>query len=107
MLLSFIGHHKFGAANIHTLNVCGQVGWLKGRLSFDDDKDDTEINTIGGGLDSGLGGRVVKLYDMQGNKVAQTTTNGNGEYQSRPIHQFGKLSCRSTCVHSCRAKCNN
>ncbi|MEL6783138.1 MAG: SdrD B-like domain-containing protein, partial [Pseudomonadota bacterium] len=63
-------------------HAADQVGWIKGRISFDDDKDDTEINTKGGAdFDSGLDGRIVILRDQHGDEVARTTTNDNGEYQ--------------------------
>ncbi|MEM9734883.1 MAG: Ig-like domain-containing protein, partial [Pseudomonadota bacterium] len=63
-------------------HAADQVGWIKGRISFDDDKDDTEINTEGGAdFDSGLGGRVVILRNADGTEAARTTTNDNGEYQ--------------------------
>jgi len=54
---------------------------LSGRLTLDDDKDDTEFNTVGAdAFDEGLVGKTVELLDENGAVVATTTTGNDGEY---------------------------
>jgi len=59
----------------------GNIAWIKGKVRFDDDNDDTATNTHGGGLDEGVSHVVVKLINQHGLVVATTTTDKHGNYQ--------------------------
>ncbi len=48
-------------------------------MSLDVDRDDTQNRSVVG-LDQGLAGLVVQLRDLDGNIVAETTTDANGDY---------------------------
>ena len=60
-------------------------GWITGRLTIDDDRDDTEVNTVlddtTDALDTGVAGEPVRLLDLDGNVVAETSTDHAGNYQ--------------------------
>ncbi len=54
---------------------------IVGRVTFDDDKDNTEVNTVGDApWDEGFVGRTVELLDADGNVVATTVTGDRGWY---------------------------
>lgn len=58
-----------------------EPGNIYGRLTIDDDGDNTEANTEGNGdWDEGVEGQTVQLVDLDGNVVAETTTDANGAY---------------------------
>lgn len=54
---------------------------IKGRLSIDEGFDNTEIETTTGGMDPGVSGQKVYLYDQSDQLVATTTTDEFGGYQ--------------------------
>ena len=54
--------------------------WIKGRLTIDEDCDNTE-RAADGGLDAGLGGAEVLLVNKWGCVVAKTTTDSHGNYK--------------------------
>ena len=60
------------------------LGEIKGRLTLDDDCDNTEVNTVkddnGSAWDEGFAGATVQLIDKNGDVVAETTTDANGWY---------------------------
>ena len=60
-------------------------GWVMGRVTYDDDCDNTEFNTQKNDnhrdYDSGICGLKVKLLDLDGKVVAVTRTGRDGGYQ--------------------------
>ena len=63
----------------------GPNGLIQGRLTVDDDRDNTEVNTVkddnNESWDLGLGGQVVQLLDTAGNVILETVTDKNGSYE--------------------------
>ena len=56
------------------------TGWIKGRLTIDADANDNEWNDSTGSWDAGVAGQVVQLLDLDGNVVAESTTDSDGNY---------------------------
>lgn len=78
---SYYSWNKYSWSNDYWGNhYTSNKAWIKGRLTIDQDCDNTE-NAAGGGFDAGLGGQLIKLVNKYGSVVATTTTDANGNYQ--------------------------
>ena len=57
-----------------------EPGCIYGRLTLDADCNNNEWNEETGAWDAGIEGQTVQLLDLDGNVVAETTTDGYGNY---------------------------
>jgi protocatechuate 3,4-dioxygenase beta subunit len=65
-------------------SVQQNIGYIEGRVTLDDDEDNTETNSVlddnSDPLDQGIANQTVYLLDDQGNEIASTTTDATGAY---------------------------
>ena len=60
------------------IGLCDLPGAISGRYFCDENRDDTEDDGTGTGLDVGVAGKTVTLYDANGGFVASTMTQTDG-----------------------------